>query len=63
MQDIRKTKIQMWLKNPPEMKFPAPENLPRFTRKSFRNYDEMNAWKRQYLQEIAAKGGIKWKFS
>ena len=35
--------------------------LPKFSPKSFRNYDEMNAWKREYLKEIAAQGGIKWK--
>ena len=57
MQDIRKQKIQMWLKNPPEIKFPVPENLPAFSRKSFRSYEEMNAWKEQYLREIAARGG------
>ena len=34
-----------------------------FFKKTFRNYDEMNAWKREYLQEIAARGGIQWKRS
>lgn len=55
-------KIELWLKNPPEMNFPTPVNLPGFTKKSFRNYAEMNAWKREYLKEIAAQGGLKWKF-
>ena len=59
--DIRKAKFELWLKNPPEMKFPEPVNLPKFTKKSFRNYEEMNAWKREYLLEIARQGGIKWK--
>ena len=45
------------------MKFPVPVGLPKFSKKSFRNYDEMNAWKREYLREIAAQGGIKWKDS
>jgi len=61
--DIREQKIRLWLKNPPEMIFPEPLDLPRFSKKSFRNYDEMNAWKREYLCEIAARGGIKWKLS
>jgi len=61
--DPREQKFQLWLKNPPVMKFPVPLNLPGFTKKSFRNYEEMNAWKREYLKEIAAQKGIKWKFS
>ena len=61
--DIREQKIRLWLANPPEMKFPVPVDLPKFAKKSFRNYDEMNAWKREYLSEIAARGGIKWKNS
>ena len=61
--DIRAEKIRLWLENPPEIKFPVPVDLPKFSKKSFRNYDEMNAWKREYLAEITARGGIKWKFS
>ncbi|OQA83828.1 MAG: hypothetical protein BWY31_02767 [Lentisphaerae bacterium ADurb.Bin242] len=61
--DIREQKIRLWLKNPPKMQFPEPLNLPKFSPMSFRNYDEMNAWKREYLKRIAAQGGIKWKFS
>ena len=61
--DPRIEKFKLWLKHPPEMKFPVPSNLPGFSKKSFRNYDEMNAWKREYLKEIAARGGIQWKRS
>ncbi len=61
--DIRVQKIQMWLKNPPVMKFPEPVNLPKFHKKSFRSYDEMNEWKKEYLKRIAEQGGIQWKFS
>lgn len=61
--DIREQKIRLWLKNPPRMKFPEPFNLPAFPPQSFRSYEEMNAWKREYLKQIAAQGGIKWKFS
>ena len=56
-------KIQIMAENPPEMTFPTPVGLPPFSKKSFRNYDEMNAWKREYLKEIAARGGIQWKRS
>ena len=59
--DIREQKIRLGLKHPPEMKFPVPLNLPKFSKKSFRNYEEMNAWKREYLKEIARQGGIRWK--
>ena len=61
--DPRIEKYKLWLKNPPEMTFPTPVNLPPFSKKSFRNYDEMNAWKREYLKEIATRGGIQWKRS
>ena len=59
--DIREQKIRLWLEHPPVMKFPVPCNLPPFSKQSFRNYEEMNAWKREYLKRIAAQGGIKWK--
>ena len=59
--DHRIEKFKLWLKNPPVMKFPVPVNLPAFSKKSFRNYEEMNQWKLEYLKEIAAQGGIKWK--
>ena len=61
--DPRIEKFKLWLKNPPEMTFPTPVGLPPFSKQSFRNYDEMNAWKREYLKEIAARGGIQWKRS
>ena len=59
--DIREPKIRLWLKNPPKMNFPVPLKLPGFSKKSFRSYEEMNAWKKEYLKEIAAQGGIKLK--
>ena len=37
--DIRERKIRLWLENPPEMKFPVPVGLPKFSKKSFRNYE------------------------
>ena len=40
--DHRIEKFKLWLKNPPVMKFPVPVNLPAFSKKSFRNYEEMN---------------------
>lgn len=61
--DPREEKIRLWLKNPPKMRFPEPVNLPKFSKKSFRNYEEMNAWKRDYLKQIAEQGGLQWKFS
>ena len=61
--DIREQKIRLWLKKPPRMDVPEPVNLPAFPPQSFRSYEEMNAWKREYLKQIAAQGGIKWKFN
>jgi hypothetical protein len=31
--------------------------------KTARSYEEMNAWKREYLKQITAQGGIKRKFN
>ena len=61
--DIREQKIRLWVQNPPVIKFPVPLNLPKFSKKSFRNYEEMNAWKHEYIKEIALQGGIKRKHS
>ena len=61
--DIREQKIRLWVQNPPVIKFPVPLNLPKFSKKSFRNYEEMNAWKHEYIKEIALQVGIKWKHS
>lgn len=60
--DIREEKIRLWLEHPPVVKFPVPVDLPKFSKKSFRSYEEMNAWKREYLEEIARNGGIQWKW-
>ncbi len=54
-------KIQLWLKTPDKTPMPVLLNLPPFHKKSFRSYEEMNAWKREYLLEIARNGGLKWK--
>ena len=56
--DIREQKIRLWVQNPPVIKFPVPLNLPKFSKKSFRNYEEMNAWKHEYIKEIALQGDI-----
>ncbi|HRY48624.1 MAG TPA: hypothetical protein P5186_11290 [Candidatus Paceibacterota bacterium] len=40
---------------------PVLEGLPKFASKKFSNYDELNAWKRQYLMEIASRGGCRWR--
>ena len=61
--DARIAKFKLWLENPPEMKFPVPSNLPFFSKKTLRKYAEINARKREYLKEIAARGGIRWKES
>ena len=53
--DPRIEKFKLWLKNPPEMKFPEPSDLPRFSHKSFRNYEEMNALVREI--ERTERGG------
>ena len=54
-------KVRIWAASPQVRPIPKPLNLPRFRSKKFDSYDEMNAWKRQLLKEIAANGGVRWK--
>jgi len=53
-------KVRLWAASPRVRPIPRLSNLPRFGSKKFNSYDEMNAWKRQLLKEIAANGGCRW---
>lgn len=61
VKDDYRAKYRMWINDPPAFSPPVPMNLPHFGCKRFRNYAEMNAWKRQYRLEIARAGGVQWK--
>ena len=58
--DDYKAKLRLWALRPRVVALPRLEGLPRFGAKKFKSYDEMNAWKRELLKEIAAKGGCRW---
>jgi hypothetical protein len=53
-------KIALWARESRVYPLPKMINLPAFKSRKFRSYEEFNAWKRQYLEEIAAAGGVKW---
>ena len=56
-------KLKLWAREGRVCPMPKAVGLPRFGVKRFRSYDEMNAWKREYLDEMAAKVGVRWKKS
>ncbi len=61
VKDDFKAKYSLWIKNPSAFTLPTAYDFPPFGHKRFSNYEEMNAWKRQYRAEIARTGGVKWK--
>jgi hypothetical protein len=54
-------KYEIWAKSPAVWPLPNIEALPRFGSRKFSSYEEMNAWKKEYLCEIARSGGVRWK--
>jgi hypothetical protein len=58
--DDYEAKIKYWALQPKVTKLPKPTAWPPFSAKKFNSYQEMNEWKRQYLLEIARRGGLKW---
>lgn len=66
--DDNQAKIRFWAAEASRPGFrprscPVPENLPPFSPQRFSSYAEFNAWKHQYLLEIARQGGVRWKRS
>jgi hypothetical protein len=53
-------KCKIWAANPRVHPLPKFQALPPFKSKKFDTYDEYNAWKREYLMEIARNGGEQW---
>ena len=58
--DDYKAKLKMWAENPVVVGMPTIANFPEFGHVSFRNYEEMNAWKAEMRRELARQGGAKW---
>lgn len=53
-------KLTIWAQEAKVYPLPKAVGLPRFGSKRFRSYEEMNAWKRDYLDAIARQGGVQW---
>jgi hypothetical protein len=58
--DDYQAKIKYWASLPEVPRLPRPTAWPPFQAKKFNSYQEMNDWKRKYLLEIAARGGLQW---
>ncbi len=58
--DDYNAKYRLWARNPKVCALPRPVGLLRFGHKSFNSYEELNSWKREYLRQIAAAGGVTW---
>jgi hypothetical protein len=58
--DDYSAKISLWIKNKKVYPLPRMEGIPVFKSKKFNSYEEMNQWKKELLEEIARRGGVKW---
>ena len=58
--DDYEAKYKIWAANPVVHPLPKVTGLPRTGSKKFRTYEEYNAWKQEYLIQIARSGGVKW---
>ena len=58
--DNYKAKLKIWVEEGQVVRMPRAINLPPFKCKRFSSGTEMNAWKKEYLAEIARRGGVKW---
>jgi hypothetical protein len=53
-------KYALWASRPEVRRLPGFTGVPRFGVRRFGSYEEMNAWKRDLLREIARGGGLTW---
>ena len=58
--DNYEAKLDIWAREGKVCPLPKATGLPRFGARRFGSYREMNAWKRQLLDRIAAQGGVRW---
>jgi hypothetical protein len=58
--DDYRAKLDIWAREGKVSPLPKAVGIPRFRAKKFRSHQEMNAWKRQLLAEIAANGRLQW---
>jgi hypothetical protein len=56
-----KAKVKIWASESRVTALPKAVGFPVFSCRRFSSADEMNAWKKEMLSEIARNGGLKWK--
>lgn len=54
-------KLEIWARECRVHPLPGVPDLPRFRSMKFRSHAEMNAWKQELLERLAADGGVRWK--
>jgi len=58
--DDYEAKYAIWAGTPRVHPLPGFEGVPEFGARKFSSYEELNRWKRELLEEIARRGGLKW---
>jgi hypothetical protein len=58
--DDYQAKYSLWASRPVVHPMPRFIGVPRFGVRRFGSYEELNAWKRDLLREIARRGGLTW---
>jgi hypothetical protein len=58
--DDPKAKIRIWAANPKVVPVPFFPGYPGFRSRRFNSHEELNAWKRDRILELARRGGVKW---
>jgi hypothetical protein len=58
--DNYEAKLEIWARESRAHALPKAAGFPKFPPQKFTSYAEFNRWKRQYLDEIARRGGLKW---
>jgi len=53
-------KLEIWARECKVHPLPKIARLPRLPSKKFRSYTEMNVWKKDLLDQLAANGGVQW---
>ena len=58
--DDYQAKYRIWAEENKVHPLPKCTGWPIFRSKRFDSYEQMNAWKRELLLEVARRGGVKW---
>jgi len=53
-------KLTIWARESRVHAMPTLANLPHFGHKKFGSHEEMNAWKKELLGQLAETGGAQW---